>query len=111
MNATNRNTSLNRQRGAIVLPVAFRFEGPVAQELRAGLCRAAAEIRRMAERVRIHRALRRMDLDEIRAVREVDWLREELVHQERNLSWIEFQNRQQREKLTDRLQQLAGGPQ
>lgn len=108
----SRQSQLSQPRAGMTLTVRRpRFEGPVAQEIRVGLTSIAAEVRRVMARVRIHRELRSIEREERRAIREVDWLREELVNQERNLTWLEREYRERRKALNARLQTLSKVPQ
>lgn len=101
MNRSNRPALL--QRGAFAFLSRSRLDGPIARELRTGLTRVAAELRRTAALVSIRRRLHRIDVEEKRAIREVNYLREELIQNERNLSWLEIEYRLARERLNDRL--------
>ncbi|NSX04833.1 hypothetical protein [Cupriavidus gilardii] len=102
-----RSIQLSRHRGAALTTPRHRLDGPVAQEIRAGLSAVAAEVRRMVARVKVHRELRSIDREEARAVREVNWLRDELVNQERNLAWLEREYRDRRKALNARLHALG----
>lgn len=109
MNNT-RNTS---QRGGFSM-LASRLrgrQGPVLTEIRAGLGSILAEVRRMIERVNIQCELRGIQRQEKRAVREVEWLRNELVQHQRNLDWLQIEYRARRLALAARLDQLAKVPQ
>lgn len=100
MSHPNRSVLLKRQRGAVAFLARPRFDGPVARELRGGLTRIGAEIRRTAALVNIRRKLRSIDREERRAIREVDYLRNELLQHERNLEWLLIEYTSARKQLS-----------
>jgi len=108
MKRNHRSVLLNRQRGTVVLPVALRFDGPIGMELRAGLRRIGAEIRRTCSLVATRYALRRLGREQLRANRDIEWQRNELLQAERNLVWLELEYTKERDRLLTRLQELMG---
>ncbi|MDK3025552.1 hypothetical protein QO239_23435 [Cupriavidus taiwanensis] len=100
------------QRGSLGMLASHlrRAQGPVLTEIRAGLSSILAEVRRMVERVHIQCELRGIQRQERRAVREVEWLRNELLQQQRNLDWLQIEYRARRLALAARLDQLAKVP-
>ncbi|WP_104565821.1 hypothetical protein [Ralstonia mannitolilytica] len=106
--------------GSLVANKGPQFDNLVAVELRTGLVRIRAElvagVKRlgaewalMRERMAIQRKLRRQAKELERGIREVDWLREELMNAERNQSALELLYRANEEQLLARLAQLDGG--
>ncbi|QBP09824.1 hypothetical protein [Cupriavidus metallidurans] len=83
-------------------------DDPVFRELRAGIGRVVAEVRRTLSRIETMRALRALDREEKRASREIDWMRKELDHAEANLVELEQWYRTRRKDLTARLKLLSG---
>ncbi|WP_423197423.1 hypothetical protein DFLDMN_001039 [Cupriavidus sp. H19C3] len=109
MKSNQRHTLLKRQTGAVVLPRAPRFDGPIATELRDAIRRMRAELRRSLERVRIYRQLTAIEREADRAERELAWTRDELEKQEINWTQLQYVHKRDRDALVARLQQLSEG--
>ncbi|MGK8195224.1 hypothetical protein [Burkholderia cepacia] len=81
--------------------------GPVLTELLSGLRRVRAELRRLVVRVRTQRQLRRIDRDELRAARDLDWMQRELDRTQTNFALLQGAYASQRRALYRRLQDTA----
>lgn len=78
--------------------------GPVLAELLSGLRRVRAELRRLVVRVRTQCQLRRIDRDERRAIRDLDWMQRELDCARTNFTLLQGAYTNQRRALYRRLQ-------
>ncbi|MDN7900130.1 hypothetical protein QZM82_28455 [Burkholderia cepacia] len=81
--------------------------GPVLAELLSGLRRVRAELRRLVVRVRTQCQLRRIDRDELRAARDLDWMQRELDRTQTNFALLKGAYANQRRALYRRLQDTA----
>ncbi|MBJ9695907.1 hypothetical protein [Burkholderia cenocepacia] len=81
--------------------------GPVLAELLSGLRRVCAELRRLVVRVRTQCQLHRIDRDELRAARDLDWMRRELDRTQTNFTLLQGAYANQRRALYRRLQDTA----
>ncbi|PRF69344.1 hypothetical protein C6Q12_29680 [Burkholderia multivorans] len=81
--------------------------GPVLAELLSGLRRVRAELRRLIVRVRTQCQLRRLDRDERRAMRDLDWMQRELDAARTNFTLLQGAYANQRRALYRRLQDTA----
>lgn len=77
--------------------------GPVLIELRSGLRRVRAELRRLVVRVRTQCQLRRIDRDERRAIRDLEWMQRELDSARTNFTLLQGAYSNQRRALYRRL--------